>query len=153
MPLTFLVPGRRLEIAHVLFDVNGTLTDRGRLIDGVSARLARLKDAVTVHLVSADTFGSRAETAAVLGLEAHRIADGEDKRRMIDELGPPVCAAVGNGLNDVPMLEATALAIAVTGPEGASARALAAADIVCRSIVEALDLLLDERALVATMRP
>jgi soluble P-type ATPase len=72
---------------------------------------------------------------------------------VVEELGPPACAAVGNGLNDVPMLEAAALAIAVTGPEGASAPALAAADIVCRSIVEALDLLLDERALVATMRP
>jgi hypothetical protein len=101
---------------------------------------------VTIHLVSADTFGSFAETAAVLGLEAHRIGDGEDKRRVVDELGPPACAAVGNGLNDVPMLEASALAIAVTGPERASGRALAAADIVCRSIVEALDLLLDERA-------
>ena len=153
LPLTFLVPGRRLEIAHVLFDVNGTLTDRGRLIDGVPERLARLADTVTIQLVSADTYGSLAETAAVLGLEAHRIGAGEDKRRVVDELGPPACAAVGNGLNDVPMLEAAALAIAVTGPEGASARALAAADVVCRSIVEALDLLVDERALVATMRP
>jgi len=30
--------------------------------------------------------------------------------------------------------------------------ALTAADIVCRSVLEALDLLLDERAMVATLR-
>jgi soluble P-type ATPase len=51
------------------------------------------------------------------------------------------------------MLEAAALAIAIVGPDGASAHAVAAADIVCASIVQALDLLLDERALIATLRP
>jgi hypothetical protein len=30
--------------------------------------------------------------------------------------------------------------------------ALAAADVVCRSILDALDLLLDERAVIATLR-
>ena len=110
-------------------------------------------DSATIQLLSADTFGTLAETAAALNLEPRRIGDGEDKRRVVDELDPSACAAVGNGLNDVPMLEAAALAIAVVGPEGASARTLVAADIVCRSIIEAFDLLLDDRALVATLRP
>jgi soluble P-type ATPase len=153
VPLTFAIPGRPLELAHVLFDLNGTLTDRGRLIAGVPERLERLREHVTVRLLSADTFGTLPETAATLGLEPRRIVDGDDKRRFVEELGPSTCAAVGNGLNDVPMLEIAALAITVTGPEGASARALAAADVVCCSIVDALDLLLDERALVATLRP
>jgi soluble P-type ATPase len=50
------------------------------------------------------------------------------------------------------MLAAAALGIAVLGPEGAGATALRAAAVVCRSAVEALDLLLDERALAATLR-
>ena len=72
--------------------------------------------------------------------------------RIVDRLGAAGCVAIGNGANDVPMLERAALGIAVIGPEGASGRALAAADVVCRSVVEALDLLLDPRLLVATLR-
>ena len=45
-----------------------------------------------------------------------------------------------------------ALGIAVVGPEGASVEAVQSANVVCRSILEALDLLLDERALIATLR-
>jgi soluble P-type ATPase len=145
VPLTVSIPGRPLELDYLLFDLNGTLTDRGRLIEGVPERLAPLANHVTIQLLSADTFGALAETPAALDLEPRRIASGADKRRAVEELGPSECAAVGNGLNDVPMLEAAALAIAVMGPEGASPRALAAADIVCRTIIEALDLLLDGR--------
>jgi soluble P-type ATPase len=50
------------------------------------------------------------------------------------------------------MLAAAALGIAVVGPEGAAGAAVRAADVVCASIVDALDLLLDERLLVATLR-
>jgi P-type E1-E2 ATPase len=153
VPLTVPIPGRPLELAHVLFDLNGTLTDRGRLIEGVPDGLARLAGRVTVHLLSADTFETLDEVAARLAIAPQRVTSGEDKRRLIEELGSSACAAVGNGANDVPMLESAALAIAVIGSEGASARALAASDVVCRSIGEALDLLADERALVATLRP
>jgi soluble P-type ATPase len=51
------------------------------------------------------------------------------------------------------MLREAALGIAVIGPEGAAATAIAAADVVCRSIGEALELLLDDQALAATLRP
>jgi len=59
---------------------------------------------------------------------------------------------VGNGANDAAALRAAALGIAVIGPEGASAEALVAADVVCTSILQALDLLVDEQALTATLR-
>ncbi len=51
------------------------------------------------------------------------------------------------------MLAAAALGLAVIGPEGAHRGALTAADVVLRSIVDALDLLLEPRSLVATLRP
>jgi soluble P-type ATPase len=72
---------------------------------------------------------------------------------LVRELGSRHCAAIGNGANDIDMLHEAALGIAVTGPEGTAAAAVAAADVVCRSIVEALELLLDDRALAATLRP
>jgi soluble P-type ATPase len=75
-----------------------------------------------------------------------------EKLRFLEELGPEHCVAMGNGANDAAILEAAALGVAVVGPKGASAAALLAADAVCRTVLEALDLLLDERALRATLR-
>ncbi len=147
------VPGYgSLELEHLVLDVNGTLTDRGALIDGVASRIARIGETLTPRLVSADTFGTLEAVARELGVVAGRAATGADKLRLLDELGPRRCAVVGNGRNDVAVLAAAALGIAVLGPEGASAQALAAADVVCGSILEALDLLLDPQALRATLR-
>jgi P-type E1-E2 ATPase len=79
-------------------------------------------------------------------------ATAEAKRRVIASLGGHRCAAIGNGANDVPMLSEAALGIAVIGVEGAAAATLAAADLVTRSITQALDLLLEPRALAASLR-
>jgi P-type E1-E2 ATPase len=154
MALRVEITGRGvLELEHVVLDVNGTLTDRGVLVEGVVERLVRLGEELSVHLLSADTFGTLGEIAVALGVEPTRIGCGEDKRRIVEQLGPPRCACVGNGANDASMLEAAALGIAVVGPEGAAGAAVRAADVVCTSILDALDLLLDERALRATLRP
>lgn len=148
------IPGRGLlALEHALLDVNGTLTDRGALVDGVVDRLLHLATRVDVHLLSADTFGTLATVAEELGAAASVVvATGEEKARVVAELGPERCAAIGNGANDEAMLRAAALGLAVIGPEGASATALRSADVVCRSIVETLDLLLDDTALIATLR-
>jgi len=152
-PLTVQVPGAEaLVIEHVVLDINGTLTDRGRLIAGVESRVRALAHELSLHLATADTFGGAAEVAARLTVELHRVADGEDKRLLVERLGPAATAAIGNGRNDVPMLRAAALGIAVVGPEGASGPALQAADLVAGSILDALDMLADARALQATLR-
>lgn len=148
-----MIPGRPLlELEHLLLDLNGTLTDRGALIDGVADRLSRIEPRLALHALSADTFGTLDELAAALRISAHRISSGAEKRQYLESLGPERCVAIGNGTNDVSMLSAAALGIAVIGPEGVSAAALALADIACGSILAALDLLLDERAMIATLR-
>ena len=147
------VPGRDpLRLEHLVLDVNGTLTNRGLLIEGVADLLYRVGERLDVHLLSADTFGTLMDVAERLGARASRIESGEDKRRFVDELGRTSCAALGNGANDASMLQVAALGIAVVGPEGAAGSALQAADVVCGSVTAALDLLLDERALRATLR-
>jgi soluble P-type ATPase len=152
--LAFDIPGgTRLELEHLLLDVNGTLTDRGRLIGGVAERLDGLRGSLTVLLLSADTFGSLEDVARQLRAASLLVADGGAKVEAVRSHGPERCAAIGNGANDAAMLEASALGIAVVGREGASGAALRAADVVCGSILEALDLLIDPRALAATLRP
>lgn len=153
MAIRIDTPGAaRLELKHLLLDVNGTVTDRGGLIEGVAERLEALREAVSVRLVSADTFGTLADIAQALGVDHVHAQMGADKLALVDELGAASCAVIGNGANDAQALHAAGLGIAVLGPEGASGAALAAADVVCLSIVDALDLLLDERVLVATLR-
>jgi P-type E1-E2 ATPase len=154
LALTVDIPGSEpLRLDHLILDVNGTLTDRAELIDGVEERVRRLREALDVKLVSADTCGNLDAIAETLGLDAERISRGEEKRAHIERLGAERCAAIGNGANDELMLRVARLGIAVVGREGASATTLRAADIVCGSIVDALDLLLDKNALASTLRP
>lgn len=154
MTLAVAIPGlAELELEHLLLDVNGTLTDRGTLLSGVQERVAELRPRLAIHLVSADTFGTLEHIAQVLGVSAVRAQTGADKLRRLDELGPDRCAVIGNGANDVLVLGAAALGFAVIGPEGASSAALRAADVVCPSVADALDLMLEPRTLSATLRP
>jgi soluble P-type ATPase len=147
------IPGRgTLALEHLLLDATGTLTDRGDLIEGVAERLVAIGERLEPLILSADTFGTLRAVASELGARAEVVHSGEDKRGVVSRLGPERCVAIGNGANDEAMLEAAALAIAIVGPEGAAGAAVRAADVVCSSITDALDLLLDERALVATLR-
>jgi P-type E1-E2 ATPase len=154
MSLQIEIPGRPpLSLDHVVLDVNGTLTDRGRLLDGVGGCVERLRSHVGVLLVSADTFGTLEQIGEDLGVETRTVRGGVDKRRLVEEFGPERTAVIGNGTNDGPALAAAAVGLAVLGPEGTSGDAVRTADVLCRSVVEAVELLLDPNALAATLRP
>lgn len=153
MGRAFEVPGEgSFAIEHLLLDVNGTLSDRGRLVPGVRERLGALRADLDVRLLSADTYGTLEELARELGVEGTRVASGMDKGDLVRRLGGERCAAIGNGRNDADMLGEVRLGIVVLGPEGLSADALAAARLLCPSITIALDLLADPQALAATLR-
>jgi P-type E1-E2 ATPase len=150
------VPGwKLLRLSHAVLDVNGTLAVDGRLIDGVPDRLSALRRRLTIHLLTADTHGAQLDIDAQLGLTAHRLAPGGEraqKAEYVNQLGASSVAAIGNGSNDAGMLKAAALSIAVIGREGVSAEAIAAADVVVVGAADALDLLLNARRLIATLR-
>jgi P-type E1-E2 ATPase len=153
MTIVLLIPGGpTLTLEHVLLDVNGTLSDRGVLLDGVAPRIERLRHQAEVHLVSADTFGTVPGIAASLGVAAHTVGTGAEKLDLVERLGSARCAVVGNGTNDMLALQAAALAVTVVGREGLSVLAVRSADVLCTSVTDALDLLLEPDALVATLR-
>lgn len=145
------LPGLNLE--HALLDLNGTTTSWGEMEESVRERLALLAEQIEVHLLSADTYGTLANVAASLGISHRVVENGTDKRAAVLDLGPDRCVAIGNGANDAEMLASARLGIAVLGGEGLSAAALREADVFCGSMVEALDLLLEESGLSATLRP
>jgi len=144
-----------LEIAHVLFDLNGTLACEGKIGPSTRQRLVALGGQADLVVMSADTHGTLAAECAGLPLRIHRVEDGPgapQKLALLDTLGAARTIAVGNGRNDVQMLRAAALGIAILGPEGAARDALLAADVCFATIDDALDSLLNPRRLVATLR-
>jgi soluble P-type ATPase len=145
--------GGSFELEHLVLDANGTLTDHGGLIEGVAERLGLLADVLAIHVLTADTFGTAGELAARLGATLTTIAGGAEKAARVEALGADRVVAIGNGRNDEAMLRAARLGIAVIGPEGAATSTLLAADVVCTSVTDAFDLLLDGRAITATLRP
>ncbi|MBU1274191.1 MAG: ATPase P [Proteobacteria bacterium] len=155
MPLIVEVPGwRRLELEHLVLDLNGTLALDGALLSGVAQAVEMLGAGLTCHLVTADTFGTAEKLFGPL-VRVARIesgGEGEQKKAIVEGLGAGRVAALGNGANDAAMLGAAALGIAVLGPEGAAPQAILAADVVVTGPLEALGLLLHPDRLRATLR-
>jgi soluble P-type ATPase len=145
----------RLRLSDAVLDFNGTLACDGVLVPGTADRLRALADRLTLHVVTADTFGTAREALAGLPVTLTVLGAGqqaEAKAAYVGQLGADAVAAIGNGRNDRLMLREAALSIAVIQAEGAAREAIEAAQVVCPDIGAALDLLLDPTRLVATLR-
>lgn len=154
--LEISIPGfKDLHLEFLVLDHNGTLAFDGLLLPGVKAALETLAADLEIHVVTADTFGkAQSQLDATPARLAILPPDGQDvgKLEYIERLGPDACVCVGNGRNDRLMLKRAALGIAVVEQEGAAAETLAAADVVCPSILSALELLTNPLRLTATLR-
>lgn len=147
------IPGRGLmELHYAIFDINGTLAVDGLPYPAVVERLSLLKEQLTIYALTAGTHGNLEELEQALGLPLQRINTGEDKTRFAEQLGSAHVVAIGNGTNDAGMLRLAAIGIAVLSGEGVSAAALQAADVLALGPVDAIDLLLHPKRLIATLR-
>ena len=142
-------------IKHIVLDYNGTIAKDGILKDDVKKLLPLLVQKYTLHVITADTFGSVKNElkdfdiyVKVLESDNHTL----EKEAYVDELNASECAAVGNGNNDLKMLQKAVLGICLIGDEGCSTKTLLASDIVCKSISEALELFIYSKRLKATLR-
>jgi soluble P-type ATPase len=140
------------ELQHAVFDVNGTLALDGKLIPGVTDRLKALGEHLSLHVLTAGTHGNIADLERVLGFPLHMITIGEEKVHYVEQLGPASVIAFGNGMNDVGMLRLAAIGVAVLAGEGVAIGALQAADVLALGPVDAIDLVLNPKRLVATLR-
>jgi soluble P-type ATPase len=144
-----------LELKYLVMDYNGTLAVDGILIDGVREALMALSKLISLHVLTADTFGKAKSGLEGIECKLSILADKDQqsgKLAYVQALGAENTVSIGNGRNDQLMLKASGLGIAVILEEGASAQTLQAADIVCTSIVSALNLLSNPLRIVATLR-
>ncbi len=154
--LKIKIPGYGiLNLSSLVLDYNGTLACDGRLIEGVDERIRTLSEQLSIHVLTADTFGSVRDQLADLPCKLFVIPEGEQdkaKADFVESLGSMNCVCIGNGRNDRSMLKNAALGIAVVQAEGAAVDTLLAADVATCRIVDALDLLLHPLRLTATLR-
>ena len=147
------IPGKGLiELTDAVFDINGTLAVDGQPISGVAKCLQTLGDHLSLHALTAGTHGNLAELERSLGIPLQIISTGEDKARFVQQLGPANVIAFGNGSNDAAMLRMAAVGVAVLAAEGVSTRALQAADVLAQGPLDAIDLVLHPKRLIATLR-
>lgn len=150
------IPGRgEYSLANIVLDLNGTIALDGKLIEDVGEMLSRLGHYIKLFVVSADTFDSASYLKGNLDAEILLVKKGNEaiqKLELVKKLGCKNTVAIGNGTNDAAMLRESAIGICVMGKEGASKEALFAADVVVNDIYSAIDLLINYRRLVATLR-
>jgi len=153
------IPGfgdRRLEV--LVTDYTGTLACGGRLVAGVRERLLVLRDALDVHVITADSFGTAdAELSGIVTPYRLRAARHDvEKEQVVKRFNAERVVAFGNGNNDRMMLRAIknggGIAVAVDNGEGCALDAVLNSHIHIVGAANALDLLLDPTRCKATLR-
>jgi len=154
--ITIDIPGSDdMNIKHLVLDFNGTLAIDGKLIEGVRERLLKLSDFVKIHVITADTFGMAKKELKSIPCSLTIIdsnEQAEEKAGFVESLGKKNVCTIGNGFNDNKMVKSAELGIALIQEEGASTATLLNADIICRNIIDALEILLNPKRITATLR-
>jgi P-type E1-E2 ATPase len=154
--LSIEIPGfGTVQVSHLVSDFTGTLSVDGLLLPGVKELLADVSRVLKVHVLTADTF--QRASFALKDVECSlTVLSGNDidrkKERFVQDLDPEQVIAIGNGANDRLMLKAARIGIAVIEGEGCAVGALVNADIAARNICDALELLLNPKRCLATLR-
>ncbi len=151
------IPGfnNNLQLKHLVVDFNGTLAIEGKLIPGVKDMLISISKELQLHVITGDTFGTATEQLKDIPCKVV-IADETDqhlqKKNYVMNLGSDSVISIGNGNNDRSMLQASAIGITVIQGEGAASATIAAGNMVCLTIKDALSLILHPRQMIATLR-
>lgn len=144
------------SIKHLVLDYNGTLAIDSKIISESIPLLKQLREkGICIHILTADTYGNVKKAASHIVDRIHIIdKDNQDQAKLtyIQSLEQNQVMAIGNGKNDILMLEKAALGIGVIQKEGAYAGIAVAADVLCTSLCDALHLLLQPDRLRATLR-
>jgi len=140
------------EIKYIVLDYNGTIAKDGKVKNSVKEILRELKD-FEIFVITADTHGSAKENLKECDVKLQILKTSnhtKEKEEFVKSLKNVF--AVGNGSNDSLMLKEAEVGVCVIEDEGASVKSLLNADVVCRSIEEALGLVLKPKRLIATLR-
>lgn len=144
-----------VELRHLVLDFNGTIARDGLMLSNLDRTLAQLSQQFEIHILTADTGGTVQQEMEGVACSIKIISESheaEQKEAYVRQLGVEQVVCMGNGANDRLMLQAARLGIAVLEGEGTAFAAISSADIVVRSIYDAMGLLMVPQRIVATLR-
>ena len=152
--MNYDIPGYgKIEIKTLILDLNGTLSVAGKVPDGVREQLEQLKTmGFKVLFFTGNTRNDADDLAANLNIEWKLANTAAEKRDLAMEMQPETCAAIGNGLIDLELMKVVKLRILTLQAEGIHVQTMLVSDIVVPSINDALDLFIEEKRLIATLR-
>lgn len=150
------VPGRcDYSIENIVFDYNGTIAVNGKITASTREKLSILCNMANVYVLTADTYGTAAKECEGLNLTLktfHSDNAAVYKAEIVNELGKDKTMCFGNGYNDIKMFKIAALSVAVLEKEGMCSKLLTESDLIVKSIEDGINLLLNQNALIATLR-
>lgn len=150
------IPGwGNIDIENIVIDLNGTIATDGRITPEVRKKITSLSELAKVYILTADTQGTANKEILGMNVELIKVPEENSKRgkfEFLSTLNLETTVVIGNGSNDQLTLKEAALGIAVLGDEGVSVSAMKSADIVVENIHNALDLFLEPKRLIATLR-
>lgn len=150
------IPGRNeFNIKNIVFDYNGTLATDGTMDEATANGILKLKEFANVYVVTADTHGNVREQCKDLGITVKTFPTGKadiEKKKIVEELGAIETICIGNGYNDIEMFKIAAISIAIIHNEGCSGKLIGVSDIVVTSIEDAINMILNPKRIIATLR-
>jgi soluble P-type ATPase len=134
-----------LDIHFVLIDFEGTLAMDGRVHPKAKDKVNLLSKRATIIILTKSNREKVEEALRKMRAEILYVTEGDSSQQKLNalqRLGAHQTAVIGNGLDDVRIMEQAGLGMCVIGKEGASAEAMAKADLVVTHVLDALDFLL-----------
>ncbi len=148
-------PGQKpLEIEFILIDFEGTLASDRRVHPKAKDKINLLSKRTKIYIFTKGEKEVVEETLKKVKAEIFYLTEGETSQRKVDllrQLGATRTVAIGNGVDDIPMIEEAGLGICVIGKEGTSVEAMKRADVVVSDVLDALDFLLKPLRQKATL--
>jgi len=149
-------PGQgNLEIEFILIDFEGTLALDRRVHPKAKDKINLLSKRAKIYILTKEEKEHAEEVLKKVKAEIIYLTEGESSQKKLDllrQLGANRTVAIGNGADDVPMIEEAGLGICVLGKEGTFSEAIKKADVVFMNILDALDFLLKPLRQKATLR-
>jgi len=153
--ITIQRPGQELlEIDFILIDFEGTLASDRRVHPKAKDKINLLSKRTKIYILAKEEKECVEEAIKKVRAETIYLIEGKSSQQKLDllrQLGATRTVAIGNGIDDAPMIEGAGYGICVMSKEGTFSEVIKKADIVFMNILDALDFLLKPLRQKATL--
>jgi soluble P-type ATPase len=148
-------PGQsNIEIDFILIDFDGTLASDRRVHPKAKDKINLLSKRIKIYILTKGEKEDVEEVLKKVKAEIVYLDEGKSSQQKLDllrRLGASRTVAVGNGVDDAPMMEEAGFSMCVIGKEGTFSETMNKADVVFTDILDALDFLLKPLRQKATL--